>query len=272
MKNKTVLITGAAGGIGHAFAEVIAEDSCNLVLIDIRAKELRETKQAIENAFPIKIKTICKDLTKDTAAQEIFDELKSENISIDILINNVGMGDFGFFAECDWNKQATIIHLNILATLHLTRLFLPLMIAKGKGKILNVASVSAFAPSPLMSVYFASKAFLVSFSQAIGEEVRSKGVSVTTLCPGPVKTAFQTTVNDAQPEMANKKFSVSDVKAVAMYGYKVLKKERKLAIYGFFAKISVFMMSNLPKQWVCRIMFYLQKQNRKSLFQEKNAE
>ena len=135
--------------------------------------------------------TIGKDLSLPGAAKEVYDELKSRSISIDYLINNAGFGDFGLFEESDWERQEKMINLNIMAVAHLTRLFLPDMICRGGGRIMNLASTASFQPGPTMSVYFATKAFVLSFSEAVNNEVREHGITVTALCPGPTQSGFQ---------------------------------------------------------------------------------
>ncbi len=181
--NRTALITGASNGIGYELAKVHAEKGDNLVLVARRKDRLDELKKELEEIYKISVFTLEKDLSLPGSALEVFNELKSKDLSIDYLVNNAGFGDFGLFAESDWNKQERMINLNIMSLAHLTRLFLPDMIRNGKGKILNLASTAAFQPGPTMSVYFATKAFVLSFSQALNEELREYGITVTALCP-----------------------------------------------------------------------------------------
>ncbi len=168
---KTALITGASGGIGLEFAKIHAENGDNLVLVARSKEKLDSLKDGLEGKYKINVHTIGKDLSRHGSIVELYDELKTLNISVDYLINNAGIGDFSLFEVSDWNKLEKMINLNVLALTHLTKMFLPGMIASGDGKILNVASTAAFQPGPTMAVYFATKAFVLSFSEAINEEV-----------------------------------------------------------------------------------------------------
>ena len=173
---KTALITGASGGIGLEFAKIHAENGDNLVLVARSKEKLDDLKTGFEEKYKINVHAIGKDLSRQGSVVELYDELKALNISISYLINNAGIGDFSLFEVSDWSKLERMINLNVLALTHLTKLFLPGMIAAGDGKILNVASTAAFQPGPTMAVYFATKAFVLSFSEAINEEVSGKGI------------------------------------------------------------------------------------------------
>jgi uncharacterized protein len=230
--SKTALITGASGGIGAEFAKILAEDKDNLILVARSKNKLDELKKELEDKFNISVFTIVKDLSHPGAAKEVYDELKEKGISIDYLINNAGFGDFGLFAESDWNKQEQMINLNVIALAHFTRLFLPDMICRRSGKILNVASTASFQPGPTMSVYFATKAFVLSFSQAIDNEVREFGITVTALCPGSTKTGFHSvaaTEGRTPPERNN----IPSAREVAEFGYRAMMKGKAVAIHGF---------------------------------------
>lgn len=188
--NKTALITGASGGIGYEFAKIAAANHFNLVLIARSENKLRQIKNELESKYSISVLIIAKDLSLDNAANEVINELSSHSINIDYLVNNAGFGGYGNFVERDINKDLNMIDLNIKALVKLTHLLLPQMIERKSGKILNVASTAGFMPGPNMATYFATKAFVVSFSQAIAKELENTGVTVTALCPGPVDTGF----------------------------------------------------------------------------------
>jgi short-subunit dehydrogenase len=230
--NKTALITGASGGIGYEFAKIIAENKNNLILVARSKIKLDELKKELEDKHNISVFTIVKDLSLPGAAKEVYDELKEKGISIDYLINNAGFGDFGLFAESDWNKQEQMINLNVIALAHFTRLFLPDMICRRSGKILNVASTASFQPGPTMSVYFATKAFVLSFSEAIDNEVREHGITVTALCPGSTKSGFHSVaaMEGRKPPERN---NIPSAKEVAEFGYKAMMKGKTVAIHGF---------------------------------------
>ena len=163
----TALITGASGGIGAELARLFASDGFDLVLVARRKEKLIELKNELESAHKIKASVFECDLSKDGAAMEVLAFTKEEALSVDVLVNNAGFGDWGLFADCNLEKQNQMIHLNILALTELTRLFLPQMTARKSGRILNVASIASFMPGPKMSVYYASKAFVRSFTEAL---------------------------------------------------------------------------------------------------------
>jgi short-subunit dehydrogenase len=229
--NKTALITGASSGIGLELAKVHAEKGDNLVLVARNKGKLDELKSELEENQKVKVYTIGKDLSLPDSAKEVYDELKQKHISIDYLINNAGFGDFGFFAESDWIRQEKMIHLNVTTLTHFTWLFLPEMIKLGGGKIMNVASTASFQPGPTMSVYFATKAFVLSFSEAVNNEVRDKGITVTALCPGATKSGFQATASMRDSKL----FEVNNFptsREVAEFGYKAMMKGKAVAIHG----------------------------------------
>jgi len=187
---KIALITGAASGIGKEFAKIHAEKGGNIVAVDINAQGLKTLKSELENDFGIEVYTIVKNLTQLSASQEIYDEVKSHNIEIDYLINNAGFGGVGAFHERDWAKDLAMIQVNIIALTALTRQFLPDFVERDSGKILNVSSTVSLVPGPLQAVYFATKAYVTSFSNALSGELSDTNVSMTALLPGATKTAF----------------------------------------------------------------------------------
>ena len=190
MDGKTALITGASGGIGYEFAKLLAKD-CNTLVLVARSKDrLKEIKKELETASPISVIVVAQDLSEPDAAEKIFRRLESEHIIVDILINNAGFGDHGAFVETDWRKEEKMIAVNISALTEMTKLFLKGMVERKSGRILNVASTAAFQPGPFLAVYYASKAYVLSFSEVIVNELKGKGVTVTALCPGPTATGF----------------------------------------------------------------------------------
>lgn len=188
---KTALITGASRGIGYELAKVFARLSYQLVLVSRNSAKLEEIRHNLSSEYNIDVTVISKDLSEHQAAMEIYNELEKKQIVIDVLVNNAGVGDFGEFKDEDYYKLSRMLHLNIVALTELTRLFLKGMIDRKDGRILNISSLAAFLPGPYMAVYYASKAYVKSFSQALSEELRSTGVKVTAVCPGLTKTGFQ---------------------------------------------------------------------------------
>ncbi len=259
---RTALITGASGGIGFEFAKLLAQDSYNVVLIARTESRLIKIKKEFEKKYNVDVIFFFKDLTKPNVVKEIYNELKRQNIKIDVLINNAGFGNFGKFYETSWEKEAKILQLNIVALTHLTKLFLKDMVERGDGKILNVSSTSAFQPGPLMSVYYASKAYVQSFSEAIATEVRGTGVTVTALCPGPVKTEFQKKVSDIEPHLIN--LNLSTPESVARYGYHALQRGDRVAIPGLLNQFLIHAVNFIPRTAVIDIVYLLQEKNRKS--------
>ena len=185
---KTAIVTGAASGLGYELALLLAKDSYNLILIDIDTINLDVAKQSILESYSVDVKLIVKDLSEENVAEVIFQEIK--DTPIDVLINNAGFGLFGTFSDTDWKRELEMLQVHIITTTHLTKLVLDGMIKQKSGKILNMSSLAAFQPGPLMSIYYASKGYMLSFSEAIANELKGTGVTVTALCPGPTKTSF----------------------------------------------------------------------------------
>ena len=230
--NKTALITGASNGIGYELAKVHASKGDNLVLVARSISKLDELKSELEDKYNISMLPIGKDLSLQGAVKEVYEELKKKSTKIDYLLNNAGFGDFGFFAESDWDKQAKMINLNITALAHFTRLFLTDMISRRSGKILNVASTASFQPGPTMSVYFATKAFVLSFSEAVNNEVKEFGITVTALCPGATLSGFQAAAAMEGSKLLDRK-NIPSSREVAEFGYRAMMQGRAVAIHGF---------------------------------------
>lgn len=189
MKN-TALITGASAGIGRELAIIHAEKGGDLVVVARRQEQLEDLKAELESRHGIEVRVLVFDLTDRGAPSAVYQQLKDEGIEIEILINNAGFGGVGKFYERDWNEDLAMIHLNVLALTELTRLFLPDMITRRSGKILNVSSTASLMPGPLQAVYFATKAFVTSLSNALAYELRGTGVTVSALLPGATGTEF----------------------------------------------------------------------------------
>ncbi len=245
---KTVLITGASSGIGYEMARVFAKNDYQLVLVARRTEPMK----ALKSEFPkIKITTIQKDLSADTACQEVFDEVK--DIQIDVLVNNAGFGDTGEFHTLSKDKQTNMIDLNVRALTELTHLFGAKMVERKSGKILNVASVVAFMPGPKMATYFATKAFVLSLSQALSQEWGKYGVQVMALCPGVTTSGFQDVANQGHLEMTKAK-NIPTSKEVAQFGYDKLMSGKTLVVHGFTNKVFTFLPRILPRKVVLNIM------------------
>lgn len=254
---KTALITGASSGIGEEFAKLFAKDKIDLVLVARNENKLKELAGELHQQFGVDVKVLSKDLSVLKQTEEIFNELQQENISIDYLVNNAGFGDYEFFAESEWKKQEEMINVNIMALTKLTHLFLPVMKQSGFGKVLNVASTAAFQPGPTMSVYFATKAFVLHFSEAIANELEGTGVTVTALCPGAFESGFQKTAALEESRLVKgKKLPTS--KEIAAFGYKHLMKGTKVCIPGAMNYIMANSVRFAPRSWVVKIARIMQ--------------
>ena len=230
--NKTALITGASGGIGYELAKLFAKDRYDLVLVARSAGKLTQFADELEQQFGVSAKAVPLDLTTASAPQSLFDELQRDGITVDVLVNNAGYGVLGEFAKVSLEDNLGQIQLNITTLTHLTRLFLGPMIERRSGKILNVASTAGFQPGPLMSVYYASKAYVISFSEALANELHGTGVTVTCLCPGATDTAFQGRAG-LENTLLFKKLRPMTAGDVARDGYHGLMAGKVMVISGF---------------------------------------
>jgi short-subunit dehydrogenase len=226
----TVLITGASGGIGYEFAKLFARDHHHLVLVARGADKLAQIATELQ-AHGVTVKTIALDLAAPPAPRFLFDQLQREGVIVDILINNAGFGTFGEFAQIPEDEILGQIDLNIRALTELTRLFLPAMVKCRSGRIMNVASTAAFQPGPLMAVYYATKAYVLSFSEAIANELRHSGVTVTCFCPGATHTDFAKRAGMENSRLF-KQFGAMSAEKVALEGYRAVMEGRTLAISG----------------------------------------
>ncbi|PYS82497.1 MAG: short-chain dehydrogenase [Acidobacteria bacterium] len=186
----TALVTGASGGIGLELARLFAADGHRLVLVARSKDKLSELSEELGDKHNVSARVLSADLARPEAPREIFDELQREGVSVDALVNNAGVGSYGLFAETDLKSELDLLQINVVALTHLTKLLLPSMIARRRGYVLNVASTAAFQPGPLMAAYYASKAYVLSLSEALANETEGTGVRVTVLCPGPTETGF----------------------------------------------------------------------------------
>ncbi|HEX6086217.1 MAG TPA: SDR family oxidoreductase [Thermoanaerobaculia bacterium] len=250
----TALITGPSSGIGLDLAHLFAEDGHDVVLVARSEGKLRALAAELESKHDINARVIVADLARPEAPREVF----AAAPAIDVLVNNAGFGISGRFAETAARTELEIIQVNIAALTHLTKLFLPQMVERRRGRILNVASTAAFQPGPLMAVYYASKAYVLSFSEAIAEELRGTGVTVSALCPGPTATGFQKTANlgsEALLQMMKPGSSMD----VARAGYRGLMRGQRVIIPGMKNKMGVQVVRISPRGLVTRVVRALQE-------------
>ena len=230
-KNQTALITGASAGIGCELAKLFAKDGYALVLVARDGPRLNQFADELQGQFNVSAKPFALNLASSSAPQFLFDQLAREKLAIDVLVNNAGYGKLGAFMEVALEESLGQIQLNITALTHLTKLFLGPMLERKLGKILNVASIAGFQPGPLMAVYYASKAYVISFSEALANELRGSGITVTCLCPGATDTEFQKRAG-TEETLLFRGLRPMNAKTVAQDGYRALMKGKPLVISG----------------------------------------
>ena len=251
--SQTALITGASRGIGAALARLFAADGIHLILTARNKADLKQQQKELENKYKIQVTIYAYDLTHSAEVQALFDAIKSAGQTVHYLVNNAGFGDYGYFDQSDWQKQADMIELNNKALTHLCHLFVNDWGNKIKGKILNISSTGAFQPGAGMSVYFASKAYVSSFSQALHYELKPKGVSVTTLYPGPTQSEF---ARVAEVDLASNLFRqnrLPTAQEVARLGYRAMMKGKMNAIHGFGNRLLVLATRLFPRKMIVAV-------------------
>jgi short-subunit dehydrogenase len=262
-QKKNALITGASSGIGYELSKLFARDNYNLVLVARNEGKLNQVADELTEKFGISVKIISKDLSLPTSAEEIFTTLQSESIQIDVLVNNAGYAVYGLFSETDPAVELGMIQTNIASLTYLTKLCLNEMLERGEGKILNVASTAAFQPGPLMAAYYATKAYVLSFSEAIANELRGVGVTVTALCPGPTETGFQNRAGMEGSKLIKGK-KIMDAETAAKVGYRALMKGKTVVIPGLKNKILAWSVRFTPRNMVTQIVRGLQETGNQS--------
>jgi len=255
------LITGASSGIGYELAKLLAQDHHDLVLVARNTAKLAEIARDFQERYHIHVRVIVKDLAAPTAAREIFDELQADGVFVEMLVNNAGFGVYGLFAQTDLQRNLDMIAVNVTSLTELTGLLLARMLKEKRGRILNVASTAGFQPGPLMSVYYASKAFVVSFSEALANETQGSGVTVSCLCPGPTETNFQQHAGMHRSKLFE--HAMIDASAVALAGYRGLRKGTPLIIPGFRNNLLVQVVRFAPRRLIPRVVRAMQERRRK---------
>ena len=254
---KTALITGASGGIGYELAKVFAANGWDLILTARSGSKLKEFGEGLSSRHGIAVHILAKDLAEPQAAEELFREISAKSWHVDALVNNAGIGSFGFFSETDLLLESRLLELNITSLTKLTKLFLKPMTERREGYILNVASTAAFLPGPLMAVYYASKAYVLSFSEALADEVEPLGVRVTALCPGATETGFQ----DAAKMRSSKLFKNHAMSAaqVASEGYQGMIRGKRIVIPGVKNRVMVASVRFVPRRLVTKVVRKIQE-------------
>ncbi|MGL5086167.1 MAG: SDR family NAD(P)-dependent oxidoreductase [Clostridium sp.] len=251
-----VLITGATSGIGYELAKLFANDGYNLILIARNKENLLKVKSQLE-LYKINVDILAVDLAKDDCCEKVVDFVDEKNLTVDILINNAGVGSFGDFTSINMDKELDLININIRTLTQLTKHFLYKMVGNEDGTILNVASTAAFCAGPKMAAYYASKAYVLNLTEALNEEVKNKGVKVSCLCPGSVNTEFQNKAGIKKRESAKK--NIMSAKKVAEIAYRDLGKGKTIIIPGLQNKIIVIINKFLPRAVSRKIIFKMNK-------------
>jgi short-subunit dehydrogenase len=249
--NPTALITGASGGIGEALARELAATKHDLVLVARSEGRLRTLADELTAQHGLTVVVLPADLAVPAAGAALAAELgeRLDGRTVDVLVNNAGFGDYGLFHESDPAKAAQMVQLNVSTLTDLTRALLPAMVAKGAGRVMNVASTAAFMPGPLMAVYYATKAYVLSFSEAIAQELKGTGVTVTALCPGPVASGFQSgaAMNDSKLVKGKHLMTAAKCAHLAVAG---MLKGKPVVITGTMNKLQALSPRFMPRRFV----------------------
>jgi uncharacterized protein len=245
MIERYTLITGASEGIGLELAKLFARDKHNLIIVARNIDKLNRAKESLEAEFKVKVEILSVDLAVDNSCEKIYDFVDKKNIIVDNLINNAGIGSFGYFNDEEDAFHEEIININIKSLTNLTKYLLKDMVKRKEGRIMNVASTAAFISGPKMAMYYATKAYVLSLTEALHEEGKVQGVTVSCLCPGPVRTSFQEKAGIKKSERAKK--YLMDANKVAKIAYKDLNKGKAIIIPGFKNKILILGNKLIPR-------------------------
>lgn len=254
----TALITGASGGIGLELAKIHASTKGDLILVARSTNKLLKIKSELETTYGISVTVIPKDLSIPDAPQEVYDRLQELGIEVEYLINNAGIGDYGNYHETSWFKEEAMINLNILALTQFTKLFGSDMVARKSGKIMNLSSIAAFQPGPLMTVYYATKHYVQAYSEALYEEWKDYGVTVTALCPGATLSGFQEAAEAEGVRLFDGK-KLPGAQEVAEFGYEAMMRGEMTAIHGMLNSVVASSVRFVPKKLTLKMMKKLQK-------------
>jgi hypothetical protein len=253
-KQSYTLITGASGGIGYELAILAAKQRSNLLLVARSAEKLESFATMLRSTYNIDVITLITDLSQMDNVKQMLEKIKEYNLEVDTVINNAGFGDFGDFADASITRNLEMIALNISALTLITHDVLQQMKRTGKGRIMNVASTAAFMPGAGMAVYYASKAYVLSFSEALFRELKGSGITITTLCPGPTDTGFAKEAGLGK-SLLHKMLPAATSADVARFGYRAMLKGKAVVVPGFMNKLSVITPRFSPR-WMVRNLIY----------------
>jgi short-subunit dehydrogenase len=256
-ENQTVLITGASSGIGEKLTHCFASTGHDLILVARQENKLNELARKLKQQFGVEVQVCPHDLANTQAPGKLFQELRDKDVTVHILVNNAGFGEYGFFENISLEKELKMMQVNMGAVVQLTKLFLKQLPHGEPGKILNIASTAAFQAGPLMAVYYATKAFVLSFSEALSSELKHRRVTVTALCPGPTKTDFEQNANLEGSALFIG--NIASAKSVAQAGFEGLMAGRTVVIPGFKNQLLAFSTRLAPRKLVTNIVRYMQE-------------
>ena len=254
----SALVTGASGGIGRDLAKLLAAGGHDLILVARSRDTLELLAAEMRREHGVESTVVAADLSEPDAAARVAREVEARGLRVDVLVNNAGFGLYGSYLETDGERELQMIRLNVEALTQLTKLLLPAMAARGAGRILNVASTAAFQPGPFMAVYYATKAYVLSYSEALAEELAGTRVTVTCLCPGVTETGFQSTAELQRSRLVQSSV-IMDSQTVARAGYRGLMRGKRLVIPGAMNRLFVESIRFLPRRLVTRIVRAIQR-------------
>jgi short-subunit dehydrogenase len=257
--SKTALITGASGGIGYELALLFGRDRYDSILVARSREKLDELAARLESECRVKTLVLAKDLSKPSAVDEIYEEVTAAAMKVDALVNNAGFSVYGRFVETELQTELEMLQVDVMALTALTKLFLKGMVQRGTGHVLNLASTAAFVPGPFMAVYYASKAYVLSFSEALANELKGTGVTVTALCPGPTRSGFQARAKMEDARLF--KGSLADAASVALAGYRGLMAGKSIVIPGFGNRLLPVVVRLSPRRVITRVSRRLLEQS-----------
>ncbi len=258
MNERFALVTGASGGIGFELAKCAASDGYHVLLVARSEDQLKTNTTAIARNYGVKALYFKADLSDYSQVVGLSNYIRENELMIEILVNNAGFGDYGWFKETSWQKEYQMMQLNVLALTHLTKEIIPSMIKIGQGRILNISSVAGFFPGPKMAVYSATKAFVSSFSRALNLELKSDGITSTVLCPGPTRTGFAGAAGMSESKLFNT-MPLASAEHVARKGYKAMMKGKAMMIPGFLNKLMICISKLIPVKWLGHMTLKIMK-------------
>jgi short-subunit dehydrogenase len=257
-KGTAALVTGASSGIGEEMARLLAREGFDLVLVARTRERLESLAAELSTAYGIRAIAIADDLADPAAAARVVERIEAERVEIGVLVNNAGFGRFGRFSRIPWEIERDMIQLNVVSLVELTKRLLPAMLERRAGRIMNVASTAGFQPGPLMAVYYATKAFVLSFSEAVNREVRGSGVTVTALCPGPTATGFVDAADMYKSKLFKRNTPMRSAD-VARIGYHGMMRGKSVVIPSLVNWLMAFSVRVSPRDLVTSVVYKLQE-------------